>query len=313
MPVTVWKGQLTFGLVSIPIRIIRAARQERIRFTQVYRPEAAVREQARNGLRDEPDEDVSAEDIPAAVGRAESLNAPEHVERVKRQYIAPDSGEAVPMREVLKGYEYEKEHFAVFHPQEMRKFRAETTRDMEILEFVKLEGIDPVFFNASYYVAPDRGGEKPYSLLFEAMRRSAYAAIARFAMHGREQMLTLRPGKRGILMHTLFYQTEIHAEDEFSADASLVTPQEMKMAELLISHLAADFDAAKFKNEHKARIEAAIDARIANGEASSEKATAKKAAPVVDILDALRRSLERKPPAREAAAKKRPKQRKAGA
>jgi DNA end-binding protein Ku len=126
-------------------------------------------------------------------------------------------------------------------------------------------------------------------------------------------MLTLRPGKRGILMHTLFYQTEIHAEDEFSADASLVTPQEMKMAELLISHLAADFDAAKFKNEHKARIEAAIDARIANGEASSEKATAKKAAPVVDILDALRRSLERKPPAREAAAKKRPKQRKAGA
>ena len=177
MPVTVWKGQLTFGLVSIPIRIIRAARQERIRFTQVYRPEAALREQARNGPRDEPDEDVSAEDIPAAVGRAESLNAPEHVERVKRQYIAPDSGEAVPMREVLKGYEYEKEHFAVFHPQEMRKFRAETTRDMEILEFVKLEGIDPVFFNASYYVAPDRGGEKPYSLLFEAMRRSACAAV----------------------------------------------------------------------------------------------------------------------------------------
>jgi DNA end-binding protein Ku len=306
MPVTVWKGQLTFGLVSIPIRIVRAARQERIRFTHVYRAEPDVPE--------EPAEEVSAEDIPAPNAHAEVSAPPAHVERVQRQYTAPDSGEAVPAREVLKGYEYEKGHFAVFHPQEVRKLRAETTRDMEILEFVKLEGVDPVYLNASYYVAPDRGGEKPYSLLFEAMRRAGYAAIARFAMHGREQMLVLRPGKHGILMHTLFYETEIHAQDEFTANTSLVTPQEMKLAELLISQLAADFDAAKFKDERKARVQAAIDARIAVGGASSERETGpKKTAPVVDILDALRRSLERKPPAREAAARKRPKQRKAGA
>jgi DNA end-binding protein Ku len=311
MPVTVWKGQLTFGLVSIPIRIVRAARQERIRFTQVYRAEPADR--------DEPPEEVPVEELPASPPHrfpspaAEAPAPPAHVERVQRQYTAPDSGEAVPTRDVLKGYEYEKGHFAVFHPQEMRKFRAETTRDMEILEFVKLEGVDPVYFNASYYVAPDRGGEKPYSLLFEAMRRTGYAAIARFAMHGREQMLALRPGRRGILMHTLFYEMEIHVEDEFTANTSLVTPQEMKLAELLISQLAADFDAAKFKDERKARIQAAIDARIAGGANSERETGARKTAPVVDILDALRRSLERKPPAREAAARKRPKQRKAGA
>jgi hypothetical protein len=104
MPVTVWKGQLTFGLVSIPIRIVRAARQERIRFTQVYRPEPEVRDQARYDPRDEPVEEVSAEDIPAPTAQAEAPSPPAHVERVQRQYTAPDSGETVPARDVLMTY-----------------------------------------------------------------------------------------------------------------------------------------------------------------------------------------------------------------
>jgi DNA end-binding protein Ku len=345
MPVTVWKGQLTFGLVSIPIRIVRAARQERIRFTHVYRAEPAGRKghpgnlaenEAEDELVDEPphindpriNEKLRAMPIEAArlapassrASSREQAVPPARVERVQHQYTAADTGEAVAARDVLKGYEYEKDRFAVFRPEEMRRFRAETTRDMEIIEFVKLEGIDPVYFNASYYVAPDRGGDKPYSLLFEAMRRSGYAALARFAMHGREQIVALRHGKRGIVMHTLFFQTEVHAEDEFSANSSVVTPQEMKLAELLVSQLAAQFDASRFKDERMARIQASIDARIVGGGASStSESGGKVAAPVVDILEALRRSLERKPPAqettaaRESGAKKRTKHRKAGA
>jgi len=326
MPVTVWKGQLTFGLVSIPIRIIRAARQERVRFTQVYR---AQPDNDQSSSKD--DEEPAPPPAPRgrqAESRATPLEAarlrpaepqprmpsgPEpHVERVQRQYTAGDTGEAVAPRDLLKGYEYKKGQFAVFRPEEIRRFRAETTRDMEILEFVKLETIDPVFFNASWYVTPDRGGEKPYSLLFEAMRKSGYAALARFAMHGREQILALRPGKRGILMHTLFFEGEIHGEDEYAADPSLVTPQEIKLAELLISQLATDFDASKFKDERMARIQASIEAKIEGGGAAAERQSGKPAAPVVDILDALRRSLERKPPAQETAARKRPKHRKAG-
>lgn len=324
MPVTVWKGQLTFGLVSIPIRIIRAARQERVRFTQVYRPQHPDKELSND------DEEVPA---PAPLGRkAEGRATPvgatcrglaerqpyasakeePHVERVERQFTARDTGEAVAPSDVLKGYEYKKGEFAVFRPEEVRRFRAETTRDMEIIEFVKLETVDPVFFNASYYVTPDRGGEKSYSLLFEAMRISGFAALAQFAMHGREQILALRPGKRGIVMHTLFFESEIHSEDEYPASPSLVTPQEMKLAELLISHLATDFDASKFKDERMARIQASIEAKIEGGGSASAREAAKPAAPVVDILDALRRSLERKPPAQETSAGKRPKHRKAG-
>lgn len=304
MPVTVWKGQLTFGLVSIPIRIIRAARQERVRFTQVYRPQ--------------PHEDEE-EPAPTPVPRGRHVEAaptgltePEPpVERVERQYTAPNTGEAIAPQNLLKGYEYSKGQFAVFHPEEIRRFRAETTREMEIVEFIKLETIDPVFFNASYYVTPDRGGEKPYSLLFEAMRKSGYAAVARFAMHGREQILALRPGKRGIVMHTLFFEAETHGEDEYAANPLLVKPQEMKLAELLISQLATDFDPSKFKDERMARIQASIEAKVERGGAASENPTP--SAPVVDILEALRRSLERKPPVQETAAGKRPKRRKAGA
>lgn len=326
MPVTVWKGQLTFGLVSIPIRIIRAARQERVRFKQVYHAqshgESPSKDDEEESAPVSPSRSPSVEvrAAPAAAARlrpagpqpTEEPDEQPYVEHVQRQYTASDTGEEVAPRDLLKGYEYSKGQFAVFHPEEIRRFRAETTRDMEILEFVKLETIDPVFFNASYYVTPDRGGEKPYSLLFEAMRKSGYAALARFAMHGREQILAIRPGKRGIIMHTLFFDAEVHGEDEYTAKPSLVTAQEMKLAELLISQLATVFDSSKFKDERMARIQASIEAKIQRGGAASERQSSKPPAPVVDILDALRRSLERKPPAQETAAEKRPKRRKAG-
>jgi DNA end-binding protein Ku len=309
MAVTVWKGQLTFGLVSIPIRIIRAARQERVRFQQVYRPQPHDGDEEPAPPPASRARQAEARATPAEAARIRPAEPEPPVERVQRQYTATDTGEAVAPRDLLKGYEYSKGQFAVFRPEEIRRFRAETTRDMEILEFVKLETIDPVFFNASYYVTPDRGGEKPYSLLFEAMRKSGYAALARFAMHGREQILALRPGQRGVIMHTLFFEGEIHAEDEYAANPSLVTPQEMKLAELLISQLATDFDPSKFKDERMARIQASIGAKIEGGGAARE--SARPSAPVIDILEALRRSLERKPPAQETGAGK-PKRRKTG-
>lgn len=316
MPVTVWKGQLTFGLVSILIRIVRAAREERVRFRHVYAAPAAEPERSiEQPAPVQPFDRNMLHSVPAGKSAAPPEPEPEPIEvaPVRTTFTAEDTGERLASRDVLKGYEYSKGEFAVFRPEELRRLRAETTRDMEIIEFVKLSGIDPVYFNASYYVAPDRGGDKPYALLFDAMRRTGFAALARFAMHGRERILALRPGRRGITMHTLFYESEIHAADESTADISLVTPQEMKLAELLISQLSGEFDASKFKDERMARIQESIEQKIAASPATAARSSAAPAAPVVDILDALRRSLEKKPAVKESAAKKSPRPRKASA
>jgi len=159
MPVTVWKGQLTFGLVSIPIRIIRAARQERVRFAQVYRAQVHDDEKSSEDQDYEepapapPGRKVEARATPPNAARLAPVEQPQrvsaeeppHVERVQRQYTAADTGAPVEPHDLLKGYEYKKGQFAVFRPEEIRRFRAEATRDMEILEFVKLETVDPVF------------------------------------------------------------------------------------------------------------------------------------------------------------------------
>lgn len=290
MPSTVWKGQLTFGLVSIPIRIYRAARQERVPFKRVYRERAFEREEPAGA---EPVQDSGTEPEPVSV-------APVRHEFRNRSGEAPLSAP-----EILKGVEFEKNQFAVFRPEEIRRLNVETSSTMEIIEFVKLEQIDPVYFNASYYAAPDKGADKPYQLLLTAMRHTGYAALAHVAMHGRRQFLTLRPGAHGMVMHTLFFEAEVHAADEFHADTQAVTGPEIKLAETLINHLAATFDPSKFKDERLEKIREAIAQKTPASSAAEPSAPARAA--VVDIMDALRRSLEqqKKPATREKAAPKR--------
>lgn len=317
MASTVWKGQLTFGLVSIPIRIVRAARQEKVRFKQVYR---AAQPRAEDAV--EPEETAQWE--PAA--EPERANSPTNyydapargpvaenspVLPLRREF-ASQSGAPVNSAEVLKGYEFQAGKFAVFEPQELKRFNLETSREMEILEFVQIAEVDPVFYNTSYYVQPDRGGDKPYALLFEALRKSGYAAMARVAMHGREHVVVLRHGGHGILLHTLFFEAEVHAEDEFHADPNLVTPQELKLADLLVANLAAPFDASKYKDERLARMRASIQSKIEKRDIAETRTEAAKSAPVVDILEALRASLaQKKPAARETPRRARPIHRKA--
>ncbi|HVW83390.1 MAG TPA: Ku protein [Bryobacteraceae bacterium] len=248
MPSTVWKGHLTFGLLSIPIRIVRAARQEKVRFQRVYRKHARAAEEADDAAEPEPGERP-------AIPTAEPLS---EVAPVRSEFVTRTGGEKIEPVEILKGVEYEKGQFAVFRPEEVRRFRVETSREMEIIQFVKLEEIDPVYFNASYYVLPDRGGEKPYALFFEAMRKTKHAALTHVAMHGRDQFALLRAGGAGILLHTMYFQNEAHPEDAYRAERSDVKPAEMKLAEMLIAQLAAPFDPAVLKDERLERMRAAI-------------------------------------------------------
>jgi DNA end-binding protein Ku len=203
--------------------------------------------------------------------------------------------EAVERAEVVRGYEYEPDRFVVVEDEELRAITPETARNMQILEFVKFDEIDPVYLESSYYVSPEKAGEKAYALLFEALKRSGYVAIAEFAMHRREHVVVLRAGKRGIILHTLFYNNEVRRDDEFPANESLVVPRELDVAVLLVQSMAAPFEPDKFRDTYREKLEALIAEKI-QGRAVA-RTPAAKPAPVADMMEALQKSLQlaRKP------------------
>ena len=140
----------------------------------------------------------------------------------------------IPRSEIVKGYEYEKDHYVVIDDEDIKKVAPKTAKVMEIQEFVKADEVDPVYLESSYYMAPDEGGEKPYALLFEAMRQTNYYAVAKIAMHNREHVVILRPGNKGMLLHTMYYVDEIRQVDEFRTNTDLVKEKELELAKNLI-------------------------------------------------------------------------------
>jgi DNA end-binding protein Ku len=165
---------------------------------------------------------------------------------------------------------------------------------VDISEFVRLQEIDPIYFETSYYAAPDNGGEKAYALLYRALAETGYAAIGSLAMHGREHATIIRPGKRGLIIQTLFYQNEVRAEEEYHTDAALVNPKELDLAKTLVRAMATPFDAAKLKDTFEERLKELIQARAEEAVSLYERGEGEgpKKAPVVDIMEALRKSLE---------------------
>lgn len=258
MASTVWKGHLTFGLVSFPVRLYSAARGETIGFNL--------------------------------------LHAPDH-SRIKQVTFCQAEDKPVPRTELVKGYEYEKGRYVVIDEEDIKKVAPKTAKVMEIQEFVKAGDVDPVFFESSYYMAPDEGGEKPYALLFEALRQSGYYGIAKVAMHNREHVVILRPARRGILLHTMYYVDEIRQVDEFRTDTGMVKEKELEMAKMLIDSLAESFQPEKYNDTYRENLQRMIEAKIEGRKVVETPAP--KVAPVIDIMEALRRSLaeKRKPAA----------------
>jgi len=211
----------------------------------------------------------------------------------------PSPSPIVQRSELVKGYEYSKGQFVTISKEDLEKITPETAREMEIVEFVKLTDVDPIYFETSYYVTPERAGERAYALLFEALRTSGYVAIAQFAMHNREHVVVIRPGRTGIVLHTMFYETEIRRDDEYRTDTSAVSEKELKLSLMLIESLAAPFDASKYRDTYKEKLETLIAAKVAGEETVEPAKPAAK--PATDILAALERSLAmvRKPAASE--------------
>jgi DNA end-binding protein Ku len=209
--------------------------------------------------------------------------------RVKQVLFCQAEDKPIPRSEIVKGFEYEKDRYVVIDDEEVKKVAPSTAKVMEILEFVKTEQVDPIYMETSYYMAPDEAGEKPYALLFDALKKTGYVGVAKIAMHNREHIVILRPGKNGVLMHTMYYTHEIRQVDEFRTDLSLVKEKELALATNLIEALAGEFEPEKYTDNYRENLLRMIEAKKQGQEvvATPEPQQAK----VVDIMEALKASL----------------------
>jgi DNA end-binding protein Ku len=221
--------------------------------------------------------------------------------RIKQMIYCQAEDKPIPRSEIVKGYEYEKDRYVVIEDEEIKKVAPPSAKVMEIQEFVKSDQVDPIYLETSYYMAPEDAGVKPYALLFEALKQTGYVGIAKVAMHNREHVVILRPGKNGVLMHTMYYSHEIRKVDEFRTDISLVKDKELALATNLIEALAADFEPDKYTDHYRDNLLNMIEAKK-QGQAIVEPPVPEKAK-VVDIMEALKASLAaaKKPAASETA------------
>jgi DNA end-binding protein Ku len=214
--------------------------------------------------------------------------------RLKQQYVCLKEGTVVNREEIVKGYELAKNQYVMFTPEELKALEEVGSRNIEIAEFVPLESVDPVYFAASYYLTPDRGGARPYALFVAALRDRRRCAVGRWAAHGRDHVIILRPIENALALHQLHFAPEVLPVSELKVEEARVRDPELKLAEQLIDRQTADsFDPTAYRDEVKGRIEAAIQKKVeGEGIAISEPRPAA-GANVTDLMDALRKSLDR--------------------
>lgn len=229
--------------------------------------------------------------------------------RVRQQYVAVNDGTLVERAEMIKGYEFAKDQYVMFTPEELKALEDATTHSIDIGQFVPLESVDPLYFDGTYFLAPDKGGAKPYSLLVTALRRKKQCGVGRWVSRGKEHIVVIRPIDDGLALHQLHFQAEVRTVKELGVEASPVSDPELKLAEQLIDHLAAKkFDPNEFQDEFKERVQAAIERKVAGKEVSlAEAPVSRTSGNVVDLMDALRASLGAKGSASTALQRKPPK------
>jgi DNA end-binding protein Ku len=251
MPATVWKGYLSFGLVSFPISLFAAARPEPVHFNLLHKKDHS---------------------------------------RVKEVMYCAAEDKPIDRSDIVKGYEYEKNRYVVVEPEELEQMAPPTATVMQILQFVRMEEVDPIFLETSYYVAPEEAVSRPYGLLLQAMRQTSYDAIAKVAMHGREHIVILRPSEHGIMLHTMYYTDELHSANEVPVPSTTKFPtKEIDLAKKLIETLASPFQPEQYKDEYKRNVEQLIEKKRKGQKVVPIRQP--KPAPVMDLMQALQQSL----------------------
>jgi DNA end-binding protein Ku len=225
--------------------------------------------------------------------------------RLKQQYICAKEEVLVPREDMVKGYEFAKDQYVTFTPDELKAMEEAGTHTAEITEFVPLEAVDPVYFDKAYYLAPDKGGAKPYALLTSALRETKRCALGRWAARGKQYIVMIRPVEDGLVMQQLLYADEVRTIKELEIPATEVKPAELKLAEQIIEAQSSDtFDPAVYKDDVAERIRAAIEKKV-EGQEITLAEEPERGAQVIDLMSALRASLEKGPkprkPARPAA------------
>lgn len=251
MPASVWTGYLTFGLISMPVRLFSGARGARVSFHMLHRDDNT---------------------------------------RVRQQLYCPADEKVVDRSEIVKGYEFRKGEYVIVEPEEIKKIEPKTAKAMEILEFVKQEEIDPVYFESSYYLAPEEAARKPYALLVKTIKDTGYVGVAKLAMHNREYTAFLRPYENGLMLHTMYYQDEVRAAPDFGPERVSLKESEVKVAHQLVQALAAKWDPAKYYDTFAENLKKLIKARM-EGKAVVAVEKAKPAGAPTDLMEALRQSL----------------------
>src|SRR5450755_1613407 len=214
--------------------------------------------------------------------------------RVKQQYVAVNDGKLVERSEMLKGYEFAKDQYVMFSAEELKALEDTTSHSIDIGQFVSLESVDPLFFDGTYYLAPDKGGAKPYTLLATALRKTHRAAIGRWISRGKEHIIVVRALEDGLAMHQLHFKAEVRDLKDLGIEAAPVSEPELKLAQQLIDHLAAKkFDPNEYADEHKVRVEAAIQRKVDGKQVTlAEGPVSTKSGNVIDLIEALRASID---------------------
>jgi DNA end-binding protein Ku len=215
--------------------------------------------------------------------------------RLKQQYVCIKEGVVVERDQMVKGYEFAKDQYVQFTPEELKTLEEIGSHSIEINEFVSLDSVDPVYYDKSYYLAPDKGAAKPYALLVQALRETERCAIARWASRGQANLVMLRPVENTLMMQQLHFAAEVRAASEIEVPQHDVKSSELNLAKQLIEQQASKkFDAAAYVDEVKGRIEAAIQKKVEGQEISiAEAPTESGTGKVIDLMEALRASLEK--------------------
>jgi DNA end-binding protein Ku len=252
MAASTWKGFITFGLISVPIRLFPAARYSHIRFHEVHRK----------------------------CGN-----------RVHQQLYCPYDEVVVPRDEIVMGYETDDGKMIIVDPQELKALAPQSSSEMEILQFVKLDEVDPIYFETSYFSVPEEAGRRAYNLIFNTMQQMKIAAIAKVTMHQRDRTVIIRPYDNGLTLHTIYYPDEIHRVPGYGNNSGKSqNRQELSLAEQFAKSLIKPFQPEKFHDEYQESVRALIESK-SKGKTMPKIQKGKKLAPVIDLATALKNSL----------------------
>jgi DNA end-binding protein Ku len=260
-------GTISFGLVSIPVKLYTAASSKSVSFNLLHRKCGS---------------------------------------RIKQQQFCPTCNEVVDRASLIRGYEFSKDQYVQLTDEELKALEQEASKIIDIAEFVPLPKVDPIYFEKTYYLGPDKGGEKAYRLLAEAMAKTDRVALAKFVMRGKESLVLIRPAQDGLMLHTMYFDDEIRDFGEIDKGQSAkVREGELDLAIHLIEELSSDeFKPDQYKDEYRLRVLDLVNLKVEGKEVTTAAPQVQRAQ-VIDLMDALKESLAKRVPQEKKAAKAR--------